>query len=61
MDHTFYKFTMIKQTKLEEARAIMNMIIHLKTQPSTVATKKTIQTLQQKMGELNQGMDETKM
>ena len=59
MDHTFYKFTMMEQTKIEEARAIMNMIIHLKTQPSTVTTKKTIQTLQQKMGELNQNIDET--
>ncbi len=52
---------MINQTKIEEARAIMNMIIHLKTQPSTVETKKTIQTLQQKMGELNQNMDETNL
>ena len=50
---------MMEQTKIEEARAIMNMIIHLKTQPSTVTTKKTIQTLQQKMGELNQNIDET--
>ncbi len=61
MDHTFYKFTMTNNTKLEEARSIMNMIIHLKTQPSTIETKKTIQTLQQRMGELNQNMDETKM
>jgi|TARA_B100001094_G_C18176304_1_gene798078 hypothetical protein len=52
---------MINNTKLEEARSIMNMIIHLKTQPSTIETKKTIQTLQQRMGELNQNMDETKM
>lgn len=50
---------MIKQTKVEEARAIMGMILHLKSQTSTVETKKTIQTLQQQLGELNQHIDET--
>ena len=53
MDHTFYKFNIIKMKNIEEARAIMNMIIHLKSQPNTVETKKTIQSLQQQLGGLN--------
>jgi len=54
MDPTFYNINMVEQTKTEKAKAIMNMIIHLKTQPATVETKKTIQSLQQEMGELIQ-------
>lgn len=61
MDHTFYKFTMTKQIKVEEAKAIMSMILHLKTQPSTVETKKTIQTLQQQLMEFNKHTDETNL
>jgi len=38
---------------IEETKAIMKMIIHLKSQPVTVETKKTIQSLQQQLGNFN--------
>lgn len=52
MDHTFYNLNMTKQDKLDAIKSLHKMIIELKSNPS-VESKKTIQSLQQKLDDLN--------
>jgi hypothetical protein len=54
LDHTFYKFiTMTQKEKKEKFLELSKQILELKKLSSTVATKKTIQSLQQQLDKLN--------
>ena len=50
LDNTFYKFTTM--TKLEKIKEITNQILELKKLGRSLDTKRTIQKLQQELGEL---------
>ena len=51
MDYTFYKLSMTKQDKLDAIKTLQQAILELKLSPEA-NSKKTIQSLQQKLDEL---------
>ena len=52
MDHTFYKLSMTEQDRLDAIKTLHQAILELKLSPEA-KSKKTIQSLQQKLDELN--------